>query len=79
MTAIKVWPASDAVRKYVRHPSGGVLKDDPAGTSWPADQFTFRRIADGDVLTEAPQSSEPPAASKVAASKKPPQPAPGEA
>lgn len=46
---IAVKPAHPGLR--LRHPFAGELPDE--GGFWPADQFTFRRFADGDI-TNAP-------------------------
>jgi hypothetical protein len=61
---IRVWPRTDDIRKYIRHPLGDIkfratLTD---SVEWPFDQFTKRRIKDGTVLTEAPVigDAEPP-------------------
>jgi hypothetical protein len=52
---IRVWPATEEIRKHVKH-ANGVRFAETVGESveWPNDTFTFRRIRDGDVLTEAP-------------------------
>lgn len=50
MDYINVVPANETVRKLVKHPSGVGFHDNPAGTAWPDDSFTHRRIADGDVV-----------------------------
>jgi hypothetical protein len=47
MSDIRVKPARAGMR--MRHiPSGTELPDE--GGRWPADSFTFRRIADGDLI-----------------------------
>ena len=47
MSDIRVKPARAGLR--MRHiPSGTELPDE--GGRWPADSFTFRRIADGDLI-----------------------------
>jgi hypothetical protein len=56
-SSIRVWPASEDIRKYIKHPHRNIkfratLND---SVEWPFDQFTKRRIKDGTVLTEAPQ------------------------
>lgn len=53
MADIAVWPARAGMD--LSHPIGGPLADE--GGHWPADQFTFRRIRDGDVTDTAPQSA----------------------
>jgi hypothetical protein len=48
---MKVWPKNDEMRKILRHPIAGAFREEgPA--DWPDDQFTARRIADGDVTAE---------------------------
>jgi len=50
MPQIPVWAKSDAIAAVLKHPNG--VGFDPANNSasWPDDQFTQRRLADGDVL-----------------------------
>lgn len=58
---MQVWPKNDVIRKILRHPNGVGFRDEgPA--DWPDESFTARRIADGDVLTEAPHAAKPAAA-----------------
>ena len=57
---MKVWPTSDVMRKILRHPGGSKMPfPSSGGLDWPDDQFTHRRIVDGDVTTVDPS---PPAA-----------------
>ncbi len=59
---IKVWAKDDFVRKSIWHPSGVRFTADPSvPAEWPDDSFTYRRIRDGDVLTEPPKAAEQPA------------------
>lgn len=64
MPEMRVRPARKGMG--LRHPVAGVLPDE--GGSWPADQFTFRRIGDGDIKevadppVDAPVSTDRPAA-----------------
>lgn len=51
---VKVWPASEDAVKYIRHPMTRKFNDLNDGIDWPEDQFTFRRIADGDVTVDQP-------------------------
>jgi len=53
-TRVRVLPANDQLRKILKHPaSGGFLAE--GSTEWPLDQFTKRRLRDGDItLEEAP-------------------------
>jgi hypothetical protein len=51
---MKVWPKDDHIRKLIKHPAAGPFgAEGPA--DWPEDQYTTRRIADGDVTTEEPK------------------------
>jgi hypothetical protein len=53
---MKVWPKNDSIRKILKHPAGGPFRQDgPA--EWPDDSYTARRIADGDVTTDAPHEA----------------------
>jgi hypothetical protein len=47
---INVRPANAAVAKFIKHPTGVGFGPNPVGTAWPADQFTFRRLQDGDIV-----------------------------
>ena len=42
------------IRKLVRHPFGITQFDRDGKASWPADQFTYRRLRDGDITLEPP-------------------------
>ena len=47
---VRVRPLTDVAKQFVRHyPSGTGFNDDPAGTTWPDDAFTARRVRDGDI------------------------------
>lgn len=55
---IRVWPASENIRRYIKHPLGNIafratMQD---SVEWPFDQFTKRRIADGTVLDHPPDA-----------------------
>jgi hypothetical protein len=60
MTTIRVWAADEARRKLLRHPTGAAFANHPAGTEWPEDQFTYRRINDGDIVTTDPAAAASP-------------------
>lgn len=53
---IRVWPAREDVRMYIKHPAGRIAFRATLAESveWPVDAFTLRRIKDGDVLLDAP-------------------------
>jgi len=54
---VRVVPASDDVRKYIKHPSG--LKFPESGAAeWPLDSFTRRRLRDGSVTREEQKEPE---------------------
>src|SRR5262245_56407232 len=54
---VRVVPASDDVRKYIKHPTG--LKFPESGAAeWPLDSFTRRRLRDGSVTREEQKESE---------------------
>lgn len=54
MRMIRIYPMREVVPE---HPTAGRIKAGGLGTMWPADQFTFRRIADGDISKEDPNLS----------------------
>src|SRR6266699_1102512 len=58
---INVQPTSDTIRDILRHvPSGLGFSENPEGTAWPNDAFTWRRIRDGDIeVVEKPVAPEP--------------------
>jgi len=57
---VRVVPANEQLRKNLKHPaSGGFLAE--GSTEWPLDQFTKRRLRDGDITVEetaAPETLE---------------------
>ena len=48
---VRVVPKNDELRKYLKHSSGRKLNAE-GSTEWPNDQFTRRRIKEGDVTVE---------------------------
>ena len=51
---VKVLPKDDHIRKIIKHPTGGAFPEEgPA--NWPDDQFTTRRLKDGDVTLAEPK------------------------
>lgn len=46
---VRVAPANENVRKHIQHPSVPIPFGDLDSLEWPNDQFTKRRIRDGDV------------------------------
>jgi hypothetical protein len=52
---VNVRPKTQFARDNIRHPARNLgFSDNPAGTSWPDDQFTQRRVQDGDIEIVAP-------------------------
>jgi hypothetical protein len=72
LVTVKVWPKNDHIRGLLKHPAGVAFSADPQAdpAEWPDDQFTTRRIADGDILTEAPKAEPTPKAAKAKAEDK---------
>jgi len=59
---VKVWAASEDMRRLLRHPGGARFRTDIGqAVEWPNDSFTHRRIADGSVSTEGASSGKRPA------------------
>lgn len=55
---MKVFPTSEQKRKALKHPTAGGFREvGPA--EWPDDPWTYRRVRDGDVTTEAPHEEKP--------------------
>lgn len=60
---MRVWPKNEDVRRMIKHPSGVAFAEDiSTPAEWPDDQFTTRRLRDGDVLLEQPVEGRTPAA-----------------
>lgn len=77
---IRVWPRTEDIRKYIKHPNGniGFRATIYESVEWPLDAFTKRRLADRPptVLDHPPDpppepSPEPP---QVEAAQEPPKP-----
>ena len=51
---VRVVPKNDTLRKYLKHPVRGKMNAE-GSTEWPNDQFTRRRIKEGDVTVEEAQ------------------------
>ncbi|WP_375791181.1 hypothetical protein ACE102_07470 [Bradyrhizobium sp. vgs-9] len=49
----------------LKHPTAGAIR--PEGSMWPADQFTMRRIRDGDIIVEKGDAAARPKAKPAAA------------
>jgi len=48
---IGVFPRDETIRKYLKHPIGRRFENFPEATPWPHDQFTYRRLIDGDITS----------------------------
>ncbi len=58
---VNVRPTSDVIRQILRHvPQGTGFSENPEGTAWPDDPFTWRRIRDGDIEVVPPVAPAPP-------------------
>jgi hypothetical protein len=55
---VRVLPRTDDIRKYLKHPGTRVGFLAEGASEWPNDQFTRRRIADGDVSIEPVQAEQ---------------------
>jgi hypothetical protein len=50
---VRVLPKNDAIRKYIKHYPSRIGFPLEGSVEWPDDDFTQRRIADGDVTIES--------------------------
>lgn len=67
---VRVFPRDDVLRKLLKHPSSGGFRS-TGSIEWPFDQFTKRRLRDGDVTIE--QQAEPQGAESQPQTESPPQ------
>jgi len=57
---IRVFPRDEGIRKHLKHPIGRRgFENYPEGTPWPYDQFTMRRLRDGDVTSPDVDTPQP--------------------
>lgn len=56
---MKVMPKDDTMRKLLKHPNGNIEFREEGPTDWPDDSFTYRRLADGDIVLYEEPKSEP--------------------
>jgi hypothetical protein len=49
---VRVTPTRDELRKVLRHPANNIPFGKTGSVEWPNDQFTKRRVRDGDVTVE---------------------------
>lgn len=59
--SVRVNPASDELRKALKHPTSGMKFPAEGSAEWPLDAFTKRRLADGSVTREEQQREAAPA------------------
>jgi hypothetical protein len=52
---VKVYALKDNVKRDIKYPTGQIGFDENGESDWPMDQFTQRRIRDGDISLEPPQ------------------------
>ena len=48
-------PADEDAKRYIKHPRAITQFDQDGRAVWPQDQFTTRRLRDGDITLEAPK------------------------
>jgi len=52
---MKVYALKDNVKKFIKHVPTGYKFDANGVSDWPDDQFTRRRLRDGDISLEPPK------------------------
>lgn len=57
VATMQVWPVNNTIRKILKHPIGGGFTGNGGAGNWPRDQFTYRRLRDGDITEAAPAAS----------------------
>jgi hypothetical protein len=53
---VRVRPITDVAKQFVRHPIVGGFTGGDAGTLWPKDSFTIRRLRDKDIEIVVPEA-----------------------
>jgi hypothetical protein len=53
---VRVLPKNEEFRKFLVHPLNNVGFRDKGAIEWPLDQFTLRRLRDGDITLEDPKA-----------------------
>jgi hypothetical protein len=51
---VKVYALKENVKKDIKYPIGNIGFDENGEADWPMDQFTHRRVRDGDISLEPP-------------------------
>jgi len=54
---LRVEPANEDMRRLLKHPVAGAFRSEGA-REWPADNFTYRRLRDGDIKLVEQQQEE---------------------
>jgi hypothetical protein len=49
---VRVTPRDEKIRRNIKHPAGGIGFRAEGSVEWPYDQFTKRRVRDGDITIE---------------------------
>jgi hypothetical protein len=61
---MKVYSLKPNVTKAIFHPTGRIRFDANGVADWPDDQFTRRRVRDGDISVRPPEKQQPKALSR---------------
>jgi hypothetical protein len=56
---VRVLPKNDEIRKILVHPNGNLAFREHGSVEWPLDQFTLRRLRDGDVTLDESHAQQP--------------------
>jgi hypothetical protein len=54
---VRVVPRDDEIRENIKHQPGGIAFPAEGSVEWPLDNFTKRRLRDGDVKLESQEDS----------------------
>jgi hypothetical protein len=57
---MKVYAINDKIKKYIKHQPSGIEFDENGEADWPNDQFTQRRLRDGDTISLTPPGQSQP-------------------
>jgi hypothetical protein len=55
---VRVLPKNDELREILVHPNGNLAFREHGSVEWPLDQFTLRRLRDGDVTLDEGHSQQ---------------------
>jgi hypothetical protein len=56
---VRVTPRDEKIRRNIKHPAGGIGFRAKGSVEWPYDQFTKRRVRDGDITIEERKPATP--------------------